>query len=155
MVPHETIRRKLKSPKDKDPTSELSGVVYHLECGNCDNTYIGETERKLSKRLADHKRANNPSPVQHHLSTTGHSLNEEKVLARDPRWFQRGVKESIYIRTHHPSLNQDEGRHHLSRVYNPLLPLSCESTHVHHGKVATTSLKVSNMVSLPSFSEQV
>ena len=34
-VPHETVRSKLRTPKDKDPVSDLSGVVYQLNCSDC------------------------------------------------------------------------------------------------------------------------
>ena len=154
-IPHETIRKKLRTPKDKDPIADTSGVVYHLNCAGCENSYIGETERKSSKRLADHKRANNPSPVQQHLHASGHSIDEVKVLARDCRWFQRGVKEAIFIRKMHPTLNQDEGRHRLAHVYNPLLSMSCANTQLFHGDVTTTISKATNMDLLPSNSEQV
>ena len=103
----------------QNANQELCGVVYHLECADCDHQYIGETERPLKKRLAEHQR--DSSPVGHHLSYTGHRLSEEKVLDRDSRWFQRGVREVIHIRNRSPSLNRDQGRHHLPRIHDHLL----------------------------------
>ena len=119
--PLDTIRRRLVAAKDKDDTTELCGVVYHLECANCDNQYIGETERPFKKRLSEPKR--DSSPVGLHMKATGHHLAEDKtrILDRDDRWFQRGVREAIHIRSRSPSLNRDQGRHHLPRVYNKLL----------------------------------
>ena len=151
---HDTIRRKLPTPKDKDPLSDQAGVVYHIKCQDCDSDYIGETDRKLHKRVADHTRANNTGAVQAHLAPTGHSLSDEqRVLARDHRWFQRGVRESIHIRTRKPTLNNDGGRHKLSQVFNPLLlPDHAEHNAVQQTrKVATTTRRSKT----DSFSDQV
>ena len=153
-VPHETVRSKLRTPKDKDPVSDLSGVVYQLNCSDCNAKYIGETARPLRKRLAEHKGTSSPSPVAHHLNSTGHKLSQEKVLARDSRWFQRGVREAIYIRSNSPSLNQDEGRHHLPRTYDPLLLSRDCRRAITPNNVTTTNTRRINTVTLPSFSEQ-
>ena len=48
-------------------------------------------------------------------------LQEVKILDREPRYFERGVKEAIYIRVNQPTLNKDGGRHKLPRVYDPIL----------------------------------
>ena len=129
------------SPKDKDPVSDLAGVVYHVKCDNCDSDYIGETYRKLHKRVADHQRANDTGAVQEHLCSAGHSLSDEqRVLARDHRWFQRGVRESIHIRTRKPTLNRDGGRHKLSQVFTPLLlPDHAEQLNVQQTRKVTTT----------------
>ena len=37
-----------------------------------------------------------------------------KILAVEPRWFERGVREAIHISIERPSLNKDGGH------YNPL-----------------------------------
>ena len=58
-----------------------------------------------------------------HIESPGHSVDLKKVklLDKDDRWFERGVKEAIYIRAYKPSLNKDGGRYRLPRVYDPLL----------------------------------
>ena len=104
-VPFDAIRKRLRSPNDTDSISNLCGVVYQLECSECGENNIGETERPLKKRLNEPRRES--SPVGHHLCYSGHHLPEEKVLDQDSRWFQRGVKEALHIRSHSPSLNRD------------------------------------------------
>ena len=52
-----TTRSRLVHPKDKVHKEEMSGVVYHIACGECDSSYVGETERSLKKRLTEHKRS--------------------------------------------------------------------------------------------------
>ena len=46
------------------------------------------------------------------IDKPGHSvsLSAAKVLDRESEWFEQGVKEAIYIRSHNPSLNRDGGR---------------------------------------------
>ena len=45
-------------------------------------------------------------------------LENTEVLAVEPKWFERGVKEAIYIRANKPSLNRDTGRYNLPSVWN-------------------------------------
>jgi len=47
-----------------------------------------------------------------------------QVLCTDENWFQRGVKEAIAIRKLQPTLNQDEGRYHLSAMYTKFIRTS-------------------------------
>ena len=44
-----------------------------------------------------------------HIESPGHVIDIEKVkiLDREPRWFERGVKGTIYIRINQPTLNKD------------------------------------------------
>ena len=46
---------------------------------------------------------------------------EFTILCTDDNWFNRGVKEAIAIRKIRPTLNQDEGRHHLPKMYDQLI----------------------------------
>ena len=40
------------------------------------------------------------------------------MLATEARWFERGVKESIYIRVYSPTLNRDGGRYQLPPLWD-------------------------------------
>ncbi len=123
--PHDTLRRRLVRPKDSEEAQKKCGVVYHLSCAQCDSQYIGETERSLHKRLQEHRRES--SPVGHHMIEKTHKLDDQniKVIDRESRWFERGVREAIHIRAQSPSLNRDQGRHQLPPVYNSLIR-SCD-----------------------------
>ena len=46
---------------------------------------------------------------------------EFRLLCTDDDWYQRGVKEAIAIRKLQPTLNQDDGRHHLSAMYSKVI----------------------------------
>ena len=109
--------------KDKTPDLKKCGAVYQLDCPQCDQSYIGETERTLGTRLKEHLRhSDNPTAVREHMNKTGHSVTDQdvKVIGREDQWLKRKITEAVAIRKHHPSLNRDEG-YKLARVYDRLL----------------------------------
>ncbi|KAI8505639.1 Baculoviral IAP repeat-containing protein 6 [Branchiostoma belcheri] len=62
------------------------------------------------------------SPVAQHMQTYKHQPGKKvTILDRESRWFERGVKEAVHIRSRSPSLNRDQGRHRLPPVYNSLV----------------------------------
>ncbi|XP_076438816.1 uncharacterized protein LOC143277798 [Babylonia areolata] len=111
--PTNTIRSQLVRPKDKTDKLDTSGVIYQIDCQDCDQSYIGETERHLHKRLKEHKRES--SPVGEHLTHDQHHFGKDnvQVLDREARWFQREVKEAFHITARNPILNRDRGQHNL------------------------------------------
>ena len=62
------------------------------------------------------------TPVSAHGAAEDHSKNdmEIKIIARENDWWRRGVKEALKIRELDPSLNEDEGRFHISPIYQLL-----------------------------------
>ena len=108
--------------------------------GTCKESYIGETERSLKARFLEHRRPSSSSSEvsQHiHIESPGHHINLDKVeiLDREERYFERGVKEAIYIRALQPSLNRDGGRYKLPRVYDPVLRRYVTSGRVQKGHI--------------------
>jgi hypothetical protein len=115
-----TLRQLLVAPKDK-VQQKKTGVVYHIPCGQCPTSYIGESERALGQRLAEHHRPSCVnSPVVAYARDVGHNINWEGVciLDRDDNWFRRGVREAAHIRKEDSTLNRDGGRYHLPGVYS-------------------------------------
>ena len=49
------------------------------------------------------------------------SLDNVRILEVEPKWFERGVRESIQIRINSPTLNKDVGRYNLPPVWNNTL----------------------------------
>ena len=58
-----------------------------------------------------------------HVASDTHNKDELKysILYTDDNWFRRGVKEAIAIKKIKPTLNKDDGRHHLSAMYDNLI----------------------------------
>ena len=124
--PYNTLRQQLVRPKDKTKKENKKGVVFHIKCEDCDSDYIGETKRSLKERFLEHNRRScTTSEVSKHIyeQNPGHTttLENTKVLDTDSGKFNRGIRESIYIRTHTPTLNRDGGRHKLPQVWTNIL----------------------------------
>ena len=88
--------------------------------------YVGETERSLKSRFNEHRRpSSTTSEVSKHihLEQPEHSveLANSEILTTESRWFERGVKEAIYIRALNPSLNRDGGRYNLPPIWDNII----------------------------------
>ena len=42
-------------------------------------------------------------------------------MAYDENWYTRGIREAIVIKEIKPTLNIDEGRYHLSPIYDNII----------------------------------
>ena len=73
-------------------------------------TFIGETERKMGKRFQEHSRNDKESALQERLNKTGHSisLKDVSILANEPRFHARKMREAMKIYHHKPTLNRDQ-----------------------------------------------
>ena len=58
-----------------------------------------------------------------HVASDVHEKSDLKfsILCTEENWFKRGVKEAIAIKKIKPTLNKDEGRYHLSKVYDKFI----------------------------------
>ena len=54
--PTRKLRNELCHMKDKRTVQEKAGVVYRLDCKDCDAKYVVETGRQVQDRMAEHKR---------------------------------------------------------------------------------------------------
>ena len=63
-----------------------------------------------------------------HVASYTHDRTDLRttVLCTDDNWYRRGIKEAIAIRKIKPTLNKDDGRHHLSRIYDGLIRSSVQ-----------------------------
>ena len=54
-----TIKRLLMAPKNKDPITPKSGVIYRHKCDmvECDEEYIAESSRTFGERSKEHMKA--------------------------------------------------------------------------------------------------
>ena len=130
--PTRTLRQILVSPKDKTEKKDITGPIYGVFCqgqttrGKCEEFYIGETERSLKNCFLEHNRPSSTSSevLNHiHIESPGHhiDLDEVKILDREPHWFERGVKEAIFIKVNKLTLNKDGGCYKLPGVYESIL----------------------------------
>ena len=98
--------------KDKKTAHEKAGVVYRIDCGNCDAKYVGETGRQVKERMLEHQRdirTKKPaSKVYEHVRDTGHDFkfNEVSVLDNSSHRKTRLHLESIHTFKETNSINR-------------------------------------------------
>lgn len=84
------------------PNDDL-GVVYKINCQNCDKFYIGNTGRHIDVRMSEHKALvkskDKKSPLHLHYLDTGHSmdLNHVEIITKCPTYKKRNLIESFFI----------------------------------------------------------
>ena len=89
------------------------GVVYDIQCPECDQHYIRETARTLGTRIKEHLSCRQPlSAISEHKLNTGHqcSMNDVNILDHEENWHRRKIKEAINIHRKKPTLNRDVGQ---------------------------------------------
>jgi hypothetical protein len=110
--PWNTLRQSLVNPKDKLDKMNRCGTVYHIKCGECESTYVGETGRTLKVRFGEHSGDATPlTAVGEHCAKKLHFVPEEnlKILDSETIKPRRKVKEALLIKEHNPDLNRDRG----------------------------------------------
>ena len=124
----QTIRNLLMAPKDKDPITNKSGVIYRYKCSQhgCKEEYIGESARNFADRFKEHQKA--PSPIFQHCNISGHSININNfaIVGRGDQNLTRAIKEALFIRVNDPSLNRNIGKYHLPHIWDEVLYTTSE-----------------------------
>ena len=98
-----------KNVQTKQPTRTSSRIknkkgVNYKELNEGKNEPLTEGSTEFSAHVASDT---------HEKSDLGH-----RILCTEDNWFKRGVKEAIAIRKIRPTLNLDDGRYHLSAMYD-------------------------------------
>ena len=130
----------LGNPKDKDPKSNYSRVIYHYKWPhiNCPDAYIGESGRTLGEHVKEHLKV--PSPIHQHSITMGHPLDPEQfnIVHKEIHSHSRTIKDIMFIHVHGPTLNRNLGKYQLLHIWDYLLQSS-----------PTLQLKPSSLPALP------
>ena len=112
--------------KTKIPMELNSGVVYKINCEDCDGTYIGQTKNYLRDRINTHKRSiakgSNETALSQHANSTGHKFNFQtvKILEHEKNHTKRTFKEMIHIKKTH-NINNYTDIQNLSTINNGIL----------------------------------
>ncbi|XP_054290083.1 uncharacterized protein LOC129005267 [Macrosteles quadrilineatus] len=122
--PLRKINSLLPNGKDKLPLSAPG--VYKIPC-SCGKVYIGETKRMISTRLKEHIRQTKQENIEklavaEHSFTTKHAIefDKVKVLAKEPYFYHRKIREAIEIKKHPDNFNKDDS-YKLPQSWNPVL----------------------------------
>ena len=119
----QTLKNILVSPKDKDNITSKSSVIYSYTCGeiDCDEEYIGESQRTFGERFKEQLKA--PSPIFLHQNNSGNetTLNTFRIIGREDNSLARTINESMYTRVNNPTLNRNIGKYSLPHICNKIL----------------------------------
>ena len=111
--------------KESIPSNLISNIVYQFKCRQCNLTYVGQTQRNLILRFAEHagksartgRPISNPqkSQIRNHSEQTQHSFNETdfSILHKSRNYFDLAILESLYIKHTTPQLNCDSSSYPL------------------------------------------
>ncbi len=95
---------------------QRSGVIYKVDCDDCEKSYVGETGRRLCKRIAEHKAAERDGLIKksclaQHSVETSHRANfsDVKILTSEKNVALRKAKEAIYIQRTTGAMNIQYG----------------------------------------------
>ena len=111
-TPITTLCQLLTNVKDKDEPKNRQGAVYKINCSDCHASYIGETDRNLTTRLTEHKRATRKGDVNNHIAEhhrlTNHTIDWDSAqcLTYSTNYFQWLTLESWFTNLEQTPLNR-------------------------------------------------
>ena len=111
--------------KESPPSNLISNIVYQFKCPRCDSRYVGQTQRNLLLRFAEHSgisaRTNRPltnpsaSAVRNHSELMAHPFDDTNftILHKSRNFLDLPLLESLYIYHTKPQLNCDNSSYPL------------------------------------------
>ena len=101
--------------KDKTKLEHNNDLTYLVKCPEktCSESYLGETARRMNKRVSEHVGKDKKSHMLQHTLQSGHpsvSLNEFKILGKgfSNNRVKRKISEALLIKQYRPILNTQE-----------------------------------------------
>ena len=105
----------LNVPKDRPPEDKKKGVVYKINCADCDKHYIGQTNNALITRIKQHEAAwrnlqIEKSAIASHAYEESHRIDwwNSQVIVQESRYRERLFLESWHIQASDNCVNRTE-----------------------------------------------
>ena len=94
--------QQLSKLKSLFPLLSNSGVVYKINCSECDTFYVGMTTRQIRQRMKEHSEDSKSAVIRHSMGCK-HKIDFEspEILARDTFKSRLYVKEALKINELH------------------------------------------------------
>jgi len=122
------LGRIIRAQKDFLPLGCVKNVIYKINCKDCEATYIGQTKRKLSTRVGEHKKdinrkTSNHSVISEHRLGSNHEFDWENpiILDKEKHYYRRLISEMINIKTHNNTINLQTDTELLQQSYLEIL----------------------------------
>jgi len=121
----------IKKGKDKLEVEQNTGVVYRLDCEDCEQVYIGQTKRHLVTRVKEHRNniknvSGNYSVVTNHRLSMDHEFkwNNVSILHKERNRRKREIAEMFFIKKYkknNRSLNLQKDTDNLNPIYDKII----------------------------------
>lgn len=117
------LRSYIKVHKDPLQKHSHKNVVYKLNCGDCDASYVGQTKRLLKTRIAEHRGHINRNGSQQSVITDHRLQNHEfdwdgvEILDEEVMLNKRLTSEMLFIRRQVNGLNRQSDTECLHHAY--------------------------------------
>ena len=93
-----TVGSILRKPKVKFSKDLSSGVIYKINCKDCDKVYIGQTSRALEHKRAIFTGDKNSLLAQHFIKNSHEfDLDDVKIIDRCFQWSKRLFLEAWHL----------------------------------------------------------
>jgi len=122
------LNRFIKVHKDRVDREQCSGVVYKLQCNDCDASYVGQTKRQLLTRTEKHMSNIKLDPTKHsvvsnHIKLSNHSFDwsNVQILDSEPNYYKRITSEMIHIKEQRNGINSHTDTELLNSAYFNIL----------------------------------
>jgi len=121
-----SLQKYIKTGKDCLNLASCCGVVYKINCQDCDVSYVGQTKRSLKTRVKEHdmdlKKSSGPlSVISDHRLSFNHDFAGTQILDRESSWYKRSVSEMIHIKRQHHGINKQIDTELLPEIYFPII----------------------------------
>ncbi|XP_044745300.1 uncharacterized protein LOC123307145 [Coccinella septempunctata] len=122
-----TIRNYFSKVKDTVPGILQTNLVYKLNCGDCEGSYVGQTKQLLKNIIRQHqndcKKGLTTTGLSDHCKNTGHNFDFEnpKILHREDNLEKRLTKEMISIKNTENNVNLITDTMSLNNIYINLI----------------------------------
>ncbi|XP_024891393.1 uncharacterized protein LOC112467144 [Temnothorax curvispinosus] len=118
------LNRYIRVHKDTLPSTSHRKVVYKIDCGDCEASYVGQTGRQLLTRIKEHdshirRNCTGHSVITDHRLEHKHEFkwNDVKILDQEPSLSKRLISEMIYIKRQKDGLNLQTDTENLPETY--------------------------------------
>lgn len=127
-----TIPKKLdviiKKDKDRLEKERKTGIVYRINCSDCNVSYVGQTKRHLQTRKKEHqndikKNNNNHSVISKHRISCRHNFKWSNVdiLHKEKNIRKREIAEIFFIKRQTNSINLQKDTENLNQIYDSVI----------------------------------
>jgi len=123
-----SLQKYIKTGKDKLNPELCCGIVYKINCHDCEASYVGQTKRSLKTRVKKHvsdikKSSGTLSVISEHRLAFNHEFDwsDTQIVDRVSSWYMRSVSEMIHIKRQHHGINKQSDTELLPEMYLPLI----------------------------------